>query len=370
MNLSSQKPEQCLSGLEHYYELLDRIAKKLLSSHRIWNFAHENPDGDTIGCALALHLALKGLGKDIRTFFPEKLPRIYSNLPGADQVEVVTCLPNEPPELIIATDNATFARFGETFVRELNKLGIYPSYDDRHNPARATVINIDHHSTNELYGDINLIAPYFSAVGEIILEIIKRLGCGVNKEIATCLLAAIVTDTGRFSYSNTNLRTLESSAELVRAGASLFSVADSVFSALSPEELKLLGEVLTKLVVVPELGFCYSFVEWELLEKYQVELTDSEWIMDVIKMLKEPKVYVLFKELSKGIVRVSVRSKNEFDCVMLAEKFGGGGHHAAAGYTFKGSLAEAISKATSAMQEIKRSLGKLSTNPKATGDYK
>ncbi len=331
----------------------ERALKLIRESEEIWNLTHENPDGDAIGSAIAFHYALKKLGKNVHTYLHEPVPRMYAGICGVECIEVVSNLPAQPPNLIIACDNATFKRFGKAYSNDLGRLGIFPAYEGRHSASGTRIINIDHHKDNEHYGDLNIVLPEVSAVAEISLQMIKELIQPVPTVCAKSLYAGLITDTGRFSYSNTNLSTIESALELVRLGVEPSEIVRDLYYTLGEEDLKLLGRVLENLRVEQELGFYYSYIDLKMLKTCGVELGDSEWVMDVLKLLKTPNVCVLFKQYEEDFIRVSVRSREGFDSAMLARKFGGGGHVSASGYTFNGELNDAITALRQAMIELR-----------------
>ncbi len=337
---------------KQYTTTIRKIARLTINSRTIWNLPHENPDGDTIGCALAIHHALKSVRRDVQTFFSEPVPRMYSFLPGADEIQVTQKLPDKLPDLIFVSDNATFERVGEPYVDELNRLGVFSVHDPRHQPGRTTLINIDHHRGNELYGDVNLIVPEAAAAGEIVFAIFRRLRLPLPSGAATCLYAAILTDTGKFSYSNTTLTTLEIAAELVRRGVVPHTVVESIYNTQTSGQLKLLGRALEALIINEDIGYYYSYVTPEMLAEFNCDLSDSEYIIDTLKTLEEPKICFLFKVVDDGLVKVSVRSRNDFDSTKVAEVFGGGGHYAASGFRFRGTLDEVIAAVEKAMQEL------------------
>jgi len=343
---------------EQHTAIIRKIARLTINSRSVWNLTHENPDGDTIGSALAIQHGLKSLRRQVRTFFSEPMPRAYTFLPGAGEVEVTAQLPDQPPDLIFVSDNATFERLGGVYVAELYRLGIYPAPDERHRAGHTTLINIDHHPGNELYGDLNLVIPEAAAVGEIVYAIFRQLRLPLPREAATCLYAAILTDTGKFTYSNVTLRTLEIAAELVRAGVEPHRVVEGIYHSQSLNQLRLLGKVLDNLTINEELDYCYSWVTPEMLGGFNSELSETEYIVDTLKTLGKPKVCLLFKVIGEGVVRVSVRSRNDFDSSELAGMFGGGGHYAASGFRFRGTLQEAIAAVELAMRDLRENPGK------------
>lgn len=339
---------------DEYRPVIRNIARLALNARTIWNLPHENPDGDSIGCALAIHHALKSIHRKVHTFFSEEVPRMYAFLPGAGEVEHTERLPDKLPDVIFVSDNATFERLGKPYVAEMNRLGVFPAGHPRHKTGRTTVINIDHHPGNELYGDVNLVIPHAAATGEIVYAIFKQLRLPLPLEAAVCLYAAIITDTGRFSYSNTTQLTFEIATELVRAGVVPQQVVDFVYNTQTPGQLRLLGSALKLLTINNELGYFYSYVTPEMLEEFNCSLSDTEHIVETLKSLGEPKVCFFFKVVDDNLVKVSVRSRQDFDSSRVAEMFDGGGHYAASGFRFRGSLQEAIEAVEAAMKGIRR----------------
>jgi phosphoesterase RecJ-like protein len=334
-------------------QLIRDIARLTINAKTVWNLPHENPDGDTIGCALAIHHALKSLRRRVRTFFSEPVPKIYTFLPGAGEIEETLKLPDELPDLIFVSDNATFERLGAPYRSELARLGVYSMKDARHQHSRTKLINIDHHPSNELYGDINLVIPEAAATGEIVYAIFRQLKLPLPLDAAKCLYAAILTDTGKFSYSNTTLNTMEVATELVRAGVVPNDVVEAIYYTQSIGQLRMLGQVLQSLKVNEELVYCYSFVTQDMLAHFNGDISETEFIVDTLKTLDQPLLCFFFKVVDEGLVKASVRSRGDFDSAAVAARFGGGGHFAAAGFRFKGTLDEAIAALENVMRDVR-----------------
>ncbi len=336
-------------------KLIRAIARLTINAKSVWNLHHENPDGDTIGCALAIHHALKSVRRDVRTLFSEPMPRTYAFLPGADEVEYVEKLPNRLPDLIFVNDNATFDRLGGAFTSELHRLGVFSVKDPRHQVLRTKLINIDHHASNEYYGDVNLVIPEASATGEIVYAIFKQLRLPLPVEAATCLYAAIVTDTGKFSYSNTTLGTLSIATDLVRIGVQPHAIVESIYNTLTLGQLRLMGQVLMLMQINEELGYCYSYVDQQMIKEFNGDISDTEFIIDTLKMLGHPALCFFFKEIAPGVIKGSIRSRGNFDSSAVAARFGGGGHYAAAGFRINGTMGEVFAAVENAMREVRSS---------------
>ena len=177
---------------------LDNIFEEIKKAERIVILTHENPDGDAIGSSLAMYKALICMGKNPDLIIPE-LPKIFNFLPEADKVKKITS--NEPYDLAIALDAAT-----------LKMLNGWANYFET---AKVKIV-IDHHGTNTMYGDINFVNPDAPATAQVLIHIIEYLGIEIDKEIGTCILTGIITDTGGFQYQSTTPETFEFAAELLK----------------------------------------------------------------------------------------------------------------------------------------------------------
>ncbi len=347
-------PDAVVPSREQIRRVVGEIAKVAFNSKTFWIFCHENPDGDTIGCSLATYAALVQQGKQVRVFSPHPIPRMYRFLPFADKIEHTTELPPGLPDVVMFTDNASFERVGERLMRQLTERGIGPHATQR-NP-HSVLINIDHHMSNRGYGDINLIDPSASACGEVFYAAFKQLHLSITREVAINIYATIITDTGRFSYGNTNYGTFQIASELIRLGVDPFDVVNRVYNTRTVDQIKLLGLIMDTITPVPDLGYFYCCATQEMLEETQTELTDTEGAVDIMKTVGEYDVCFFLKEEQDGRVKVSVRSNGHTDVNRFAQRFGGGGHPAASGFRMACTIAEAPAilrtEMTAALAEI------------------
>ena len=283
------------------------------------------PDGDALGSMLGLAHYLRRRGKQVWTSWGGQTPTVpyqYAFLPGAERVVKHDELP-ERVEAFIAIDCADKKRL------ELLMEGF---------EAAGTTINVDHHISNSHFGDINLVDPDRASSCELAYELVGHLGGSVDAEEATCFYTGIVTDTGRFQYSNALPETLRVAAELREAGADHLMVAQRVYESASFEQIQLLGTVLSRAKL--EDGLVYSWLFFDELGKLGLE--DTEDFIDSLRTIRDIKVALLAKQQPSGWWKGSLRSRGKVDVAAVAKTFGGGGHAAAAGFSFEGELDQLI----------------------------
>jgi bifunctional oligoribonuclease and PAP phosphatase NrnA len=289
---------------------------------------HENPDGDALGSLLAMTIVLRMLGKDVVMYLAGAgaLPREYAFMP-------LNGLLRELPEdmekrMLVAVDCAKADRMGP---------------DTTPIDRAQRVINIDHHHDNSRFGDVNLIVADASSTGEVLRDVFAALGVELTPEIAEPLYIALVTDTGRFQYTNTTPKSLRLAAELVEAGADIHAVFQQVYESVEFAKLKLLARALERarvleggLIVVSYLVRT-DFAEVGAAEPY------SEGIIDYLRAVEGAELAALIREPPRDDAerRVSLRASiDELDVSAIARAFGGGGHRQAAGFSSEASIDE------------------------------
>src|SRR6266540_1046163 len=311
---------------------LEAAAQAIREHDRFLLTTHENPDGDALGSLLAAKLALDVLGKDTVMY-------LYGDVPLPAEYDFMQLdelrreIPSDASErILIALDCANESRLGR------DQSGLLEH-------ARL-VVDIDHHHDNTRFGDINVIVSDASSTGEILRDLLRLLGVELTPEIAEALYIALVTDTGRFQYTNTTPRALRLAAELVEAGANLHRVFQGVYESVAFAKLKLLARALERAEVYEggRLVIAYllrdDFLEVGAVEPY------SEGIIDYLRAVEGAYVAVLIREPpTRGGPkhRVSLRSSgDELDVSEIARKAGGGGHRQAAGFSSELPLDELI----------------------------
>jgi phosphoesterase RecJ-like protein len=308
---------------------LQAVADALRSHDRFLLVTHENPDGDALGSLLATKLALDQLGKDSEMYLygDAPLPREYGFM-GLDGL--LRELPDDAEErVLVALDCANESRMGPV-----------PELLER----APLTLDIDHHHDNSRFGDVNLVVGDASSTGEVLRDVFAELDVVLTPEIAEALYIAVVTDTGRFQYTNTTPKALRLAAELVEAGADVHRVFQGVYESVEFAKLKLLARALERAQVYEGGRLVVShllrsdFTELNAPEAY------SEGLIDYLRAVEGAEMAALIREPPRHEGprrRVSLRSSNdELDVSAIARKSDGGGHRQAAGFSSDASVDE------------------------------
>lgn len=288
---------------------------------------HQRPDGDAIGSIVGLGMSLRLAGKKVTILCEDPVPSLLQFLPASEEV-IQSPGQGLGFDVAVALDNATKVRLG---------LNTCLAFSDA-----KFLINMDHHVTNEKYGDLNYVDASSPAAGQIIYDFIQQSGLPMNDDIRVNLFTAISTDTGSFQYSNTNGRTLRIAAEIVEAGVDTSDLARRLYQSKSLKQMSLLKELLNGMQLDCENQLTYWGLTRELSEKMDLLPGDVDDLIDILRMIDSVKVAIFFEELPDGKIRVSSRSKDPRISVSeICAQFGGGGHKMAAGARLTGPLAEA-----------------------------
>ena len=287
--------------------------------------SHVRPDGDALGCQIALALSLQQLGKEVRVWNEDGMLEKYSFLPRAELLNKPPAAP-EDVDVAIALDTAIQNRLGTAFAAVR---------------SAKMWINIDHHLSNPGYGDLVYVDPTAPATGQIIFDLIKNQGFPFNREIAENLFAAISTDTGSFQYPKTSARTFEIAAQLVCTGINVGRLNQQLYENYPRRRLELLRGLLGTMRFASGDRVASFSLSLKTAAALQVLPEDNEGLIDHLREIRGVIVAVFFEEMSDGKVRVSMRSKtDDIDVCVICQKFGGGGHTLAAGARVRGTLAE------------------------------
>lgn len=289
--------------------------------------SHQDPDGDSIGSLIGLYKFLHKLGKNVVVYNQGRLPKKYNFLDPERIIKFDNTPPQFTPENVIVLECPEIERIG--FVQDFIT-------------DNMTIVNIDHHPKNKEYGDIYYIDESAAAVAEIIFDIIKTNGHEITPAIAEAFYAAIASDTGRFKFTNTNAQCFRTVAELVLAGANPRLISQKIFSSFSAGTIRLLGHLLNTIQLFDNDRICILKLTQDDLKKYDVQVSDTEGIIDYSLVIENVKVGALFKERDDHKVKVGLRSQNSINIGKFARLKGGGGHDNAAGFTVDMPIDEAI----------------------------
>jgi phosphoesterase RecJ-like protein len=307
---------------------LQAVVDAIRGHERFLLTTHENPDGDALGSLLATKLAFDQLGKDSVMVLhgDAPLPGEYGFMPLA---ELQRRWPDDVSErVLVALDCANESRIADPEV-----LGRVP-----------LSINLDHHHDNSRFGDINLVVPDASSTGEVLRDLFRELDVELTSEIAEPLYIALVTDTGRFQYTNTTPKALRLAAELVEAGADVHRVFQGVYESVQFAKLKLLARALERAQVYEGGRIVVSYLLRTDFTEVGAAEPYSEGIIDYLRAVEGADMAVLIREPPREggpTRRVSLRaSVDELDVSAIARKSGGGGHRQAAGFSSEASIEE------------------------------
>jgi phosphoesterase RecJ-like protein len=309
-------------------------AKSLLErSRKAFLIAHTDPDGDTVGSALALAYALRKMGKECSLACSDPMPDLFSFLPGVGEFGTPQVTDHD---LIVAVDASDPGRLGRPYEHVLD--------------MNLPLLNIDHHVTNTRYGTLNLVRSNAAATAEIVFDLVKTWKIEMDQVLATYLLTGIVTDTRSFSTSNTTPRALEVSSELVAAGASLTDINENYYRRKGVETLYLWGQMLDRMQLDGHL--VWSINTLEMRERCRAGSDDGDGIVNLLASVREAVAAIVFKENEGHRIEISIRSRPGVDISSVAVHFGGGGHPQAAGAVVNGTLEEVVPRVLSKAREV------------------
>lgn len=298
---------------------LDNILEEIKKAQTIVILTHENPDGDAIGSSLAMYMALKQMGKNPDLIIPE-LPRVYNFMPCVDEIKKEGNI--ETYDLAIALDAAT--------IKMLN------GWSNYFETAKVN-ITIDHHSSNTMYADYNFVNPDSPACAQVLINIIEYFGVEIDKEIGTCILTGIITDTGGFQYQSTTPETFEFASKLLKKGVNVSDIYKRVMNTKTRANFELRRRAIERMELLEEGKIAFTYITKKDEEEVNAESGDHEGIVEEGRSIEGVEVSIFTRETSKGF-RVSLRSNRYVNVSDVCLMFGGGGHFHAAGCTITQNL--------------------------------
>jgi bifunctional oligoribonuclease and PAP phosphatase NrnA len=301
--------------------MLERVLQEIRGRRRFVVSSHARPDGDGIGSALACARILRVMGKDAEVVMHDGVPRIYQNLPFADRVVQAEDVPANDAVVLLECDSTR-----RTLLNGLEE---------------CFLINIDHHASGRNFANVNWIDSSVMATAELVYKLAREACVPIDRDIATCLYTALMTDTGSFMFEGTNEHTFTVARELVLAGADPAQCARPIYFGHSAAKMRLLGAALSNLH--REGPLAWIWVTQEQMQRFGAREEDCEGLVNYALSIADVQVAIFFRELADGRFRVSLRSKG-VNVSGVAEHFGGGGHKCASGCSIEGPLAAAVSR--------------------------
>ena len=296
---------------------LDDILNEIQISEKIVILTHEAPDGDAIGSSLAIKLALKQLGKESDVIIPEYSKK-FSFLPCADEILLESDI--KEYDLAIAMDCGDFKRL---------KCG-----EEYFSTAKSKV-QIDHHGSNTMFGDFNFVNPASPACCEILAEMFGYYGINIDKEIGTCLVTGIITDTGGFRYPKTSAETFEFTAELLRLGVHVSDIYKRAQDTKTRANFELTKLVLDRMEFLEDGKVTFTYITQDDSKKIGAEVGDHEGLVELGRDIEGVEVAIFVREKEDGSFKASLRANSYVNVADICLLYGGGGHQMAAGCTFK-----------------------------------
>ena len=302
---------------------LSQIAKFILESKKIGITYHVSPDGDAVGSVLALFNALKSLNKDCYIISKDTLSENLKFLKGSDEITGEITEPVDETDIVVVLDCGNLERVSAN-LKEFT----------------GTIVNIDHHLSNDKYGDVNYIDSNAAATAEIVFELLNLMGISFEKEnsvikdIGTCMYTSIVTDTGAYRHSNVTERTHKISAILKKIGVDNTFIYQSLFDNKDFSRIKLIGKALSNMQLILNGKVALLELDKAFTEDLGIDIGDTSDIISYGLQIKGVEVTLLLKEVEDG-VKASLRAKSYVDVRKIAEVFGGGGHVRASGIKIK-----------------------------------
>ncbi len=318
-----------------YPKIIDRILDAIRSSETICVVGHVRPDGDCVGSQLGLSLALLNAGKKVTVWNQDTVPAKLAFLDSRKLIEKPQ--KGQRFDCVIATDCASLERLGSV-AECINERQIF--------------INIDHHTSNTRYADMNWIAAREPSTGELIFRLLKVANWPITPAISDCLFTAVSTDTGSFQYPTTRPATYHVAGELVKKGANLAKICDEVYQSYPLARVRLLRHVYNKFRLTHDNQIAYFWLKKADYTRTGSDSSDSEGLIDHIRAIEPVVVACIFEEVEPDLTRISLRSKSpKVDVNKVAQLFGGGGHPAAAGARVQGTPLSTQRRVVSALKK-------------------
>lgn len=315
---------------------LDNILEEIKKAETIVVLCHESPDGDAVASSLSVMHAVAKLGKEADVIIPE-YSKVFDFLPGADKI--LQKGRTNKYDLAISVDCS-----------DLKRLVGGKEYFET---AKRT-IEIDHHSVNSMFADFNYVDPVAPACCQVLIGMFEYFGIDIDKELGTCLLTGIITDTGGFQYSATTAETFEFTAELLRRGVNVSDIYKRVLNTVTKANFELSKRVMNRLEILENGKVTFTYITKEDEKQVNAEPGDHEGLVEIGRNIEgvEVSVFIRQKEDEEDVYKVSMRSSQYVNVSDVCLMFGGGGHPRAAGATVKGDVETVKQKVLTELKKV------------------
>ena len=314
---------------------LDEILKQIQKAEKIVILTHESPDGDAVGSSLAMKLIVEKLEKTADVIIPE-YSRLFNFLPSAEAIMTDSEIKNY--DLAISVDCATLKRMAKKEYFE---------------NAKTTIV-IDHHGSNTMYGDLNYVNPASPACCEVIAGMLKYYEIDITKDIGTCLMTGIITDTGGFRHVGITPETFEFTADLIRLGVDVPDIYKRTLNTKTRANFELSKRVMDRMEILEDGKVTFTYMNKKDEEEVGAEPGDHEGLVEIGRDIEgvEVSIFIRQKE-NEEAYKISMRSGNKVNVSDICFLFGGGGHPRAAGALIQGNVEQVKEKL---MKEVRKAL--------------
>ena len=317
-------------------QTLDNALNEINNANSIVILTHETPDGDAVGSSLAMKIILDKLGKKSDVIISE-YSRMYNFLPKIDEIKKESEIKNY--DLAISVDCADIKRLDNREYFE---------------NAKKTIV-LDHHGSNKMYGDLNFVNPVSPACCDVLAGLIKYYDIKISKDLGTCLMTGIITDTGGFRHNGTNAETFEFTADLIRLGVSVPDIYKRTLRTKTKANFELTKRIINRMEFLEDDKVAFTYMTSKDEEETYAEQGDHEGLVDIGRDVEGIKLSIFIRQKDNtDSYKVSMRSDEDINVSDICLMFGGGGHPQAAGCLIQGNVDEVKNKL---MKEVKKWMG-------------
>lgn len=315
---------------------LDDILEKINQAENIVILTHESPDGDAVGSSLAMQLIIEEIGKNADMIIPE-YSRLFNFLPATNEIKKDSEI--KKYDLAIGVD-----------CTDLKRLAKYEYFEN----AKAT-IQIDHHGSNSMYADLNYVNPVSPACCEVIAGMLKYYEINITKDIGTCLMTGIITDTGGFRHSSITPETFEFTADLIRIGVDVPDIYKRTLRTKTRANFELSKKAMERMEILEDGKVTFTYITKKDEDEVNAEPGDHEGLVEIGRDIEgvEVSIFIRQRENNEDVYKISMRSSSYVNVSDICFVFGGGGHAKAAGALIQGNIEQVKEKV---IKEVKKAL--------------